>query len=100
MCDNFKIIKSQIITRQLTRYSNELRTGSPRTGVQFQAEARDVSLLHRLQSGSGATQPPIQWVPRSLCPEVKQQECVADRSPPSSAEVKNGGAIPPHSHTL
>jgi hypothetical protein len=27
---------------------------------------------------------------------VKRQECEADHSPVSSAEVKNGGAIPPH----
>jgi hypothetical protein len=26
---------------------------------------------------------------------IKRQGCEADHSPPSSAEVKNGGAIPP-----
>jgi hypothetical protein len=26
---------------------------------------------------------------------AKQQECEADHSPPSSAKVKNGGAMPP-----
>jgi hypothetical protein len=31
----------------------------------------------------------------ALSPEVKPQEREADHSPPSSAEVKNGGAIPP-----
>jgi hypothetical protein len=41
----------------------------------------------------GPTQPPIQWVP-----VVKRQECEADHSPPSSAEVKNGGALPPLPH--
>jgi hypothetical protein len=40
------------------------------------------------------TQPPIQWVPRALSPEVKRQGREADHSAPSSAEVKNGGAIP------
>jgi hypothetical protein len=43
----------------------------------------------------GPTQPPIQWVPGVLSPGIKRQEREADHSPPSSAEVKNGGAIPP-----
>jgi hypothetical protein len=46
----------------------------------------------------GPTQPPIQWVPGALSPGVKRQGSVADHSPPSSAEVKNGGAIPPLPH--
>jgi hypothetical protein len=29
----------------------------------------------------------------ALCPAVKRKECEAGHSPPSSAEVKNGGAI-------
>jgi hypothetical protein len=37
----------------------------------------------------GLNQSPIQWVPGGE----------ADHSPPSSAEVKKGGAIPPRSHT-
>jgi hypothetical protein len=43
----------------------------------------------------GLTQPPIQWVPGALSPGVKRPGREADHSPPSSAEVKNGGAIPP-----
>jgi hypothetical protein len=31
-----------------------------------------------------------------LSPEIKWQGCEADHPPQSSAEVKNGGAIPPH----
>jgi hypothetical protein len=38
----------------------------------------------------GTTQPPIQWVPG-----VKRPGREADRSAPSSAEIKNDGAIPP-----
>jgi hypothetical protein len=34
------------------------------------------------------TQPPIQWVPKALSPGVKRQGREADRSPPTSAEVK------------
>jgi hypothetical protein len=37
----------------------------------------------------GSTQPPIQCVPWALSPEVKQQGCEADHSPPSCAEVKS-----------
>jgi hypothetical protein len=39
--------------------------------------------------------PPIQWVPWAISPGLKKPGCEADHSPPSSAEVKNGGAIPP-----
>jgi hypothetical protein len=42
----------------------------------------------------GLNQPHIQLVPWSLSVAVKRQVCEADNSPPTSAEVKNGGAIP------
>jgi hypothetical protein len=41
----------------------------------------------------GLIQPPIQVIPGAMWPRRE-----ADHSPPSSAEVKNGGAIPPLSH--
>jgi hypothetical protein len=47
----------------------------------------------------GPTQSPIQWVPGALSLHVKQPGREADNSPPSSAEVKNGGAITPLPHT-
>jgi hypothetical protein len=40
------------------------------------------------------TQPHIQWVLTALFPAVKRPGREADQLPPSSAEVKNGGAIP------
>jgi hypothetical protein len=43
----------------------------------------------------GPTQPPIQRVSRALSLAVKRQERESDHSPPSSSEIKNGGAIPP-----
>jgi hypothetical protein len=43
----------------------------------------------------GSTQPPIQWVPGAPSPGVKRPGREADHSPPTSAEAKNGGAIPP-----
>jgi hypothetical protein len=46
----------------------------------------------------GPTQCPIEWVPGPLSPGLKRQGREADHSPPSSDEVKNGGAIPPLPH--
>jgi hypothetical protein len=45
----------------------------------------------------GPTQPLIQWVPGALSPGVKRPGREANHSPPSSVDVKNGGAIPPPS---
>jgi hypothetical protein len=38
---------------------------------------------------------PIQWVLGVISPMEKRPGREADQSPPSSSEVKNGGAIPP-----
>jgi hypothetical protein len=43
----------------------------------------------------GPTQPPAQWVSEALFPGVKRPGRDADRSPTSSAEVENGGAVLP-----
>jgi hypothetical protein len=56
------------------------------------------SLIHNVQIASGATQPHIQLLPGALSPGVKRQRREADHSPPSSAEDKKGGAIPPFLH--
>jgi hypothetical protein len=48
-----------------------------------------------IRSFLGPTQSPIQWVPGALSPEVEWDVREADRSPPSVAKLKNGGAIPP-----
>jgi hypothetical protein len=48
----------------------------------------------------GPTQLPIQWVPGAISPGIKRQGREADRSPPSSTQDKNGGAIPPLPHVL
>jgi hypothetical protein len=45
-----------------------------------------------------ATQPTIRLVPGGLSPGVKRCGREADYSPPSSAEVKNGGAVPALPH--
>jgi hypothetical protein len=46
------------------------------------------------QTGYGPTQPLIHWYW-----EAKRQGREADSSPPSNAEAKNGGAVPPFPHT-
>jgi hypothetical protein len=51
------------------------------------------STVSRLVQGS--THPSIQWVSGALSTGVKGPYREADHSPPSSAEVKNGGIIPP-----
>jgi hypothetical protein len=48
----------------------------------------------------GPMQSPIQWVLGALSFGVKQQGSEAERSPPSSAQVKNCGAIPPIPHIV
>jgi hypothetical protein len=41
-------------------------------------------------------QTPIQCVPWTISAGVNRQGLAADHSPPSSAELKNGEAIPPN----
>jgi hypothetical protein len=42
-----------------------------------------------VQTGSGPTQTPVQWLPGALSPWAKRLGCETDHSHPSSAEVKN-----------
>jgi hypothetical protein len=51
-------------------------------------------LRHRLQTGSVAHQPPIQWVPGALTPGVKLMELEADHSPHLMPRLRMSGAIP------
>jgi hypothetical protein len=46
------------------------------------------SLLHIFQTGSGATQIPIQWIVGVLSSGVKSQGLEGDLSPPTSAGGK------------
>jgi hypothetical protein len=47
----------------------------------------------------GPIQPPIQWVPRAVSQGIKRPGCEDNHSPPSSTEIKTGGAIPSLLHT-
>jgi len=72
------------------------------TGVQFLAGSMMGFFLLATMSipALGPIQSPIQWVPGVPSPGVKRLGCEADHSSPSTAEVKNGGAIPASLHCL
>jgi hypothetical protein len=58
-------------------------------GSEFKSRyGQEFSPLYIVQTVSGSTQPPIQWVQRALSLRVKQLVREADHSPPGSAEVK------------
>jgi hypothetical protein len=60
------------------------------TGVRSPTEAEDFSSSLCFQTGSGAHQLPVQWVPGDLSSGVKRGRGVMlTTQPPSSAEVKN-----------
>jgi hypothetical protein len=67
-------------------------------GVRFPTEVRDSSLLHRVQGGSEAHPASYSMDTTDPFPRVKQLELEADHTPPPSAQVKSGGAIPPLPH--
>jgi hypothetical protein len=54
---------------------------------------------YAVEMASGAaprpTQPPVQWIARALSSGLKRPGHKTAHSPPSSAKVKNGGAIRP-----
>jgi hypothetical protein len=62
-------------------------------GIRISAEARDFSPFHSIQTDLGPTQPRSKWVPEALSLGENRTGHEADYSPPSSTEVKNGGAI-------
>jgi hypothetical protein len=61
--------------------------------------SKNFSLLNSVHTGSGVTQPPIQWASSGLSLREKRPGCVVDHSPPTCAEVKKGGAVPPFPRT-
>jgi hypothetical protein len=65
------------------------------TEVRFSAGARDVSLLSSVQTGSGAHPASYPMDTGGSFPGVKRPMREAEQSPPSSAEIKSGGALPP-----
>jgi hypothetical protein len=58
-------------------------------GSEFESQwGQEFSLLHVIQTDSGHTQLPIQWVLEALSQEIKRPGREADHSPPTSAKVK------------
>jgi hypothetical protein len=76
----------------------ELRCLSISARVRFLDGARDLSLLHSVQTGYGAMQPPTQRKQQDITMGLKWPVREADRSPPYNAEVKCNWAIPPLYH--
>jgi hypothetical protein len=68
-------------------------------GVPFPSRARDVSLLHSIQTGSRSNQLPIKLILGALSTGTKQPRGEANHSLLFTAQVKNDGAIPPLPHT-
>jgi hypothetical protein len=62
---------------------------SREVGVRVPVGARFFRSPSRLHRFWGSAQPPIQWVPGTLSPEIKLPGREADHSPPSCAEVKS-----------
>jgi hypothetical protein len=67
-----------------SQYSSWLQAG-PRNGSMSSGRVKDFLFSTSSRQALGPTQPPIQWVPGALSPEVKQPGCVADNSPSTSA---------------
>jgi hypothetical protein len=81
----------------LSRCSDALRAGRPG----FNYRQGKIFLFYTASSPAlGPTQPHIQSERGAISPGAKRPGREADHSPPSSAEVKNGGAIPPLPHVL
>jgi hypothetical protein len=72
---------------ELSRYSDRLGAGRPGFDSRL---GEDFSFLHSVQTGSGVHPAPYRMGTGDSFPGGK-----ADHSPPSSAEVKNGGALTP-----
>jgi hypothetical protein len=76
----------------------KLRDGRP--GFDFR-QGQEIFLFSTVfRPALGPTQLPIRWLPGTLSQEVKRPGNEADHFFPSSAEVKNDGAIPPLPHTF
>jgi hypothetical protein len=75
--------------------SVRIATGTGWTaGVRFPAEAKDFPLFHGVQAGFGSHPASYAMDTEAVSLGVKRPGCEAQHSPPSSVEVKNGGAIP------
>jgi hypothetical protein len=77
------------------RIATRLWAGKPGNRGSFPSRAKRVSLLHNAQASFEAHPSSYPMVAWDSFQGVKRQVSETDHSPPSSAEVKNGGAMPP-----
>jgi hypothetical protein len=66
----------------------------------FTAGTRIVLLSTASRLAVRPTHTRAQWDPGTLSPEVRRPGSEVDSSPPPSAEVRNGAAIPPLAHAF
>jgi hypothetical protein len=69
-----------------------------KSGVRF-TRTRGFSQLTASKPALGPTQTPIQWAQGALSPGVKLPGHEAHHSPSTSADIKNGGALPALTYT-
>jgi hypothetical protein len=62
----------------------------PKNRARFPEDARDISLLHSVQTGSGPSQCPIQRIPVAVSSVVNRPAREALYSPPPTDEAKSG----------
>jgi hypothetical protein len=72
----------------LTYMTYYLRAGRPRCRSSSPGKVKNVHFSISYRPVLGATQPPIQKVPKALSPVIKQPWREADHSPRTSAEIK------------
>jgi hypothetical protein len=73
----------------------KLRARRPRVRVRFPIGESDFSVLHNVQTGSGAHPASYTAGTGAVSPGIKRQGREADHSVPSRSKIKNSGAIPP-----
>jgi hypothetical protein len=71
------------------QYSYWLQAGRPRGRSLSPVRGKIFFFSTSLRPILGLTHPPIQLVPGALSPRVKRPRSESNRSPPTSAEVKN-----------
>jgi hypothetical protein len=62
-------------------------------------DSRQGHVILHFSTTSRTTRSYIPWLPAALSLRLKRPGSESDHSPPSSAEIKNGGAIPPLPYT-
>jgi hypothetical protein len=78
----------QNITRILSPYSDLLLTERLRGQSSSPGRVKNFLFFVSSRLALGPTQPPLQWVPRTLSPGVRRLGREADHSPSTNAEVK------------